>query len=153
MKKIFTIFAFKLVAQSRLSKVLIGQKREKQLKKVTIQMTVTITVYLGLHFLRSYLSFLMYTADPKSSKIVPLSFSVIGIEFICFIIDIAFVLLFLVFFLEQRKKQRNSIRQIESTSLWDRWHFCMILSLLVAVDLGRTCYRTLFMVSFDIQFK
>ena len=67
-------------------------------------MTVTITVYLGLHFLRSYLSFLMYTADPKSSKIVPLSFSVIGIEFICFIIDIAFVLLFLVFFLEQRKK-------------------------------------------------
>lgn len=29
----------------------------------------------------------------------------------------------------------------------------MILTLLVAVDLLRTCYRTLYMVSFDIQFN
>lgn len=116
-------------------------------------MTITIAVYLGLHFLRSYLSYLMYTADPQSDKIAPLSFSVIAIEFICFLIDIAFVLLFLVFFLEQRQNKRKSTRLGEPTSLWDRWHFCMILTLLVGVDLGRTCYRTIFLVSFDIQFK
>jgi hypothetical protein len=118
-----------------------------------VEMGITILVYLSLHIFRSYLSYLMYTADPTSSQITPLSYSVIGIEFVCFVIDIGVLLVFLVYFLEQRKIQRSSLRQIDSTSLWERWHFCMILTLLVAVDLARTCYRTIYMVSFDIQFN
>lgn len=92
----------------------------------------------------------MYTADINSSKMTPLSYTIIGIEFVCFFIDIGVVILFLVYFLEQRQNQRNSIRNQDVTSLWDRWHFCMILTVLVAVDLARSCYRTVYMVSFDM---
>lgn len=113
-------------------------------------MILLLAIYLALHVTRSYLSYLMYTANPSSAVITPLSYSIIGIEFVCFFIDIGVVIIFLVYFLEQRKNQRNSLRTGEATSLWDRWHFCMILTLLVAVDLARSCYRTVYMVSFDI---
>ncbi len=116
-------------------------------------MVLLIAIYLTLHIIRSYLSYLMYTADITSSKITPLSYTIIGIEFVCFFIDIGVVILFLVYFLEQRQNQRNSIRNQDVTSLWDRWHFCMVLTVLVAVDLARTCYRTIYMVSFDMQFN
>jgi hypothetical protein len=146
----FTVFAFKLIAQSRLNKVIIEDQRESALRRVTYEMILLLTIYLAFHGIRSYLSYLMYTAEPSSRKITPLSYAIIGIEFVCFFIDIGVVLVFLVYFLEQRQNQRNSLRNQDATSLWDRWHFCMILTLLVAVDLARTCYRTVYMVSFDI---
>ena len=149
----FTIFAFKLIVQSRLNKAVREDQRVRVLGQVTFEMILLLAIYLTLHGTRSYLSYLMYTADTSSNKIPPLSYTIIGVEFVCFFIDVGVVILFLVYFFQQRQNQRNSIRAQHSTSLWERWHFCMILTVLVAVDLARTCYRTVYMVSFDIQFS
>jgi len=109
-----------------------------------------LAMYLTFQIARSVLSYHMYR-NLNNEKVKALCISSISIETVCFIIDMVVVVLFLKYFIAQNKKANQDYRTRQK-SLWDKWNFCMVITLIAGVSVLRSLYRTISTTAFDIWF-